>query len=348
MKSAWPEYWPPEASSTGCVVGRHRVAVRRAERRHRHGVALRAAAVQRVRRVLLVVVAEGLAVPAVREVDVQAEVRRPGTAATFAVCGTFTQVAAVPPGDGEPLRRSRLRVPGDDLEAGRERPQRRAHVAAGSRRSTVVGDDRVARRRRASASSRRPCRPARRQVVLGGAQLGRRRERVGRVVADERVVVREARLAGQDDRVVGAAVAEAADADEVDAAEGWGGSASRGQDVARRHDATADQPDPPETSFLACRSRVAGRASTTSSHFRHHLTKLPAARLTGLRMRLPLEPAEGPVSCVIERSSMQKKVWLSGAMAALGAAMLVAAAFAGPASSKSNQPPPPGRRRAGR
>ena len=32
---------------------------------------------------------------------------------------------------------------------------------------------------------------------------------------------------------------------------------------------------------------------------------------------------------------MQKKVWLSGAMAALGAAMLVAAAFAGTASSKS-------------
>jgi ABC-type transport system substrate-binding protein len=32
---------------------------------------------------------------------------------------------------------------------------------------------------------------------------------------------------------------------------------------------------------------------------------------------------------------MQKKVWLSGAMAALGAAMLIAVAFAGPASSKS-------------
>ncbi|HEY7694355.1 MAG TPA: ABC transporter substrate-binding protein [Gaiellaceae bacterium] len=35
---------------------------------------------------------------------------------------------------------------------------------------------------------------------------------------------------------------------------------------------------------------------------------------------------------------MHKKVWLSGAMAALGAAMLLAAAFAGPASSKSNRP----------
>ena len=45
---------------------------------------------------------------------------------------------------------------------------------------------------------------------------------------------------------------------------------------------------------------------------------------------------------------MQKKVWLSGAMAALGAAMLVAAAFAGTASSKSKAPLPSGRRRAGR
>src|SRR4249919_757425 len=51
-----------------------------------------------------------------------------------------------------------------------------------------------------------------------------------------------------------------------------------------------------------------------------------------------IEAGRRPVSCVIERRSMQKKVWLSGAMTALGAAMLVAAAFAGPASSKSNQP----------
>ncbi len=35
---------------------------------------------------------------------------------------------------------------------------------------------------------------------------------------------------------------------------------------------------------------------------------------------------------------MQKKMWLSGAMAALGAAMLIAVALAGPASSKSNSP----------
>ena len=35
---------------------------------------------------------------------------------------------------------------------------------------------------------------------------------------------------------------------------------------------------------------------------------------------------------------MQKKVWLSGAMATLGAAMLIAAAFAGPASSKATKP----------
>jgi peptide/nickel transport system substrate-binding protein len=44
---------------------------------------------------------------------------------------------------------------------------------------------------------------------------------------------------------------------------------------------------------------------------------------------------------------MQKKVWLSGAMAALGAAMLVAAAFAGPASSKSNRPSASGQKKGG-
>ena len=60
------------------------------------------------------------------------------------------------------------------------------------------------------------------------------------------------------------------------------------------------------------------------------------------------EPVNGRVSCVIERSSMQKKVWLSGAMAALGTAMLVAAAFAGPASSKPSGRLLPGTRRAGR
>jgi len=44
---------------------------------------------------------------------------------------------------------------------------------------------------------------------------------------------------------------------------------------------------------------------------------------------------------------MQKKIWLSGAMTALGAAMLVAAAFAGPASSKSNQPSASGQKKGG-
>ncbi len=44
---------------------------------------------------------------------------------------------------------------------------------------------------------------------------------------------------------------------------------------------------------------------------------------------------------------MQKKFWLSGAMAALGAAMLVAAAFAGPASSKSNGPSAHGQKKGG-
>src|SRR5262245_1453424 len=44
---------------------------------------------------------------------------------------------------------------------------------------------------------------------------------------------------------------------------------------------------------------------------------------------------------------MQKKVWLSGAMATLGAAMLVAAAFAGPASSKSNRPSASGQKKGG-
>src|SRR5262245_38084235 len=37
---------------------------------------------------------------------------------------------------------------------------------------------------------------------------------------------------------------------------------------------------------------------------------------------------------VEERRSMHTRVWLSAAMAALGAAMLVAAAYAGPAASK--------------
>jgi len=44
---------------------------------------------------------------------------------------------------------------------------------------------------------------------------------------------------------------------------------------------------------------------------------------------------------------MQKKIWLSGVMAALGAAMLVAAAFAGPASSKSNRPSASGQKKGG-
>ena len=44
---------------------------------------------------------------------------------------------------------------------------------------------------------------------------------------------------------------------------------------------------------------------------------------------------------------MQRRVWLSGAMAALGAAMLIAAAFAGPASSKSNKPSASGQKKGG-
>jgi len=44
---------------------------------------------------------------------------------------------------------------------------------------------------------------------------------------------------------------------------------------------------------------------------------------------------------------MQKKVWLSGVMVTLGAAMLVAAAFAGPASSKSNKPSAAGQKKGG-
>ena len=44
---------------------------------------------------------------------------------------------------------------------------------------------------------------------------------------------------------------------------------------------------------------------------------------------------------------MQKKVWLSGAMATLGAAMLIAAAFAGPASSKANKPFASGQKKGG-
>ena len=44
---------------------------------------------------------------------------------------------------------------------------------------------------------------------------------------------------------------------------------------------------------------------------------------------------------------MQKKVWLSATMAALGAAMLVAAAFAGPAASKSSGPSVSGQKKGG-
>jgi ABC-type transport system substrate-binding protein len=44
---------------------------------------------------------------------------------------------------------------------------------------------------------------------------------------------------------------------------------------------------------------------------------------------------------------MQKKVWLSGAITTLGAAMLIAAAFAGPASSKSNSPSASGQKKGG-
>ncbi len=44
---------------------------------------------------------------------------------------------------------------------------------------------------------------------------------------------------------------------------------------------------------------------------------------------------------------MQKRIWLSGVMAALGAVMLVAAAFAGPASSKSNRPSASGQKKGG-
>ena len=44
---------------------------------------------------------------------------------------------------------------------------------------------------------------------------------------------------------------------------------------------------------------------------------------------------------------MQKKVWLSGAVATLGVAMLIAAAFAGPASSKANKPFASGQKKGG-
>ena len=44
---------------------------------------------------------------------------------------------------------------------------------------------------------------------------------------------------------------------------------------------------------------------------------------------------------------MHRKVLASGAMAALGAAMLIAAAFAGPASSKSNSPSASGQKKGG-
>src|SRR6185503_10079844 len=48
-----------------------------------------------------------------------------------------------------------------------------------------------------------------------------------------------------------------------------------------------------------------------------------------------------------ERSPMRKRVWLSGAMGAIGAAMLVAAAFAGTASSKPSAASSSGQKKGG-
>ena len=114
--------------------------------------------------------------------------------------------------------------------AGSSRPRRRRSCAgcsgtgsprrafrAGSRWSRPAGRPRSCPGR-ASAPSTRPCRRphARRPARAQRAEV---RERARRPVADERVLVRRARLAREDDRVVRRLVREAAVLDEVDADE---------------------------------------------------------------------------------------------------------------------------------
>ena len=124
---------------------------------------------------------------------------------------------AVPGGDAQTLGGSRLRVPRDQLEALREGRH-------GRKGAPPVVDGRRTR------EDRLPARGDERRHPVGSgvarAAAGRRpalervegREGVRRRVSEERVVVRKAGLAREDDRVVVVAVAEAAAADEVDAA----------------------------------------------------------------------------------------------------------------------------------
>ena len=184
--------------------------------------------------------------------------------------------AAVPERDLPALRRGRLRVAGDHLEAGRRRgdpleglppvvdrrPRRRDGVSVDVQRRHPVRR----RLRRAAA-----CRPAAEQRVG-------RRERVRRPVAHEAVVVGRARRVHEHDRVVGVAMAERAVADEVHALQSPqhgravrlahlarlllrdGGGRERGHSAAASADHERDpHPEPPcrcshlPSPFVACR-----------------------------------------------------------------------------------------------
>ena len=125
--------------------------------------------------------------------------------------------AAVPVRDPEVLRARRLRVARDHAQVVRERVHRGGRAAA-----VVDGRAHGQDLRRALVERGNP---VRRRVgplhARGGARPERpeRREGVRRRVAGERVLMREARLARIDDRVVRGLVAVAAALDEVDALE---------------------------------------------------------------------------------------------------------------------------------
>ena len=174
---------------------------------------------------------EALAVPAVREVHVQLERRRRRAARHVARgdrrrwgrrCARLAHVrpvergldhAAVPVGHLQALRPPGARVAPDHAQSGRERPDRaRREAAVVDRRSERLHRLVVQEERRRPVGGGVGLRPAGRPVC---PERRERRERVRRDVADERVVVRQPGLPGEDDRVVPRAVAEAADADEI-------------------------------------------------------------------------------------------------------------------------------------
>ncbi len=212
---------------------------------------------------LVVGTVELAAVPAVREVDVQLQrrLRRTGGDVAGGVGGEAVarpvqrrlHEPAVPVGDAERLRRDGVRVAGDDAQAGREGADRGGGEAA-------VVDDRAERQHRPAVrvEGRRPVRGGvgpRLTRPRGGAERRERREGVRRAVADEGVVVREPRLAREDDRVVGRMVAVGAGADEGGG--GTGGTDTPGLRGRGDGDAADDREDSGEK---APRARPHGEA----------------------------------------------------------------------------------------